>query len=149
MSDDPSFDHSAQSSCITPKLADDCYHIFLDVGSNIGVHNRFLFEPHLYPKSTSRSHFQAKLGANFDNRDICAFAFAFAFEPNPVHKPRLEQLSQAYQAMGWRLHIFNAGVSDTNGTMAFYHVDAFDGMKHNEWGFTAVPNPEQPGRAER
>ena len=135
-------DHSAQSSSITPKLADDCYHIFMDVGANIGVHNRFLFEPHLYPKSQSRRHFQTKLGANFDNRDICAFAF----EPNPVHGPRWEKLSQAYQAMGWRLYIMNAGVSDTNGTLAFYHVDKKGA--NSEWGFTASPNAKQHGPAE-
>jgi FkbM family methyltransferase len=132
---------SAQSSYITPKLADDCYHIFLDVGSNIGVHNRFLFEPHLYPESQSASHFQAELGA-FDNRDMCAFAF----EPNPVHKHRLEKLAESYQAMGWRLYIFNAGVSNINGALSFYHYDT-KGL-HNEWGFSAVPDPNRPARAE-
>ena len=34
-----------------PKLADGCYHVFLDVGSNIGMHVRFLFEPFLYNKA--------------------------------------------------------------------------------------------------
>jgi FkbM family methyltransferase len=140
---DPSslFDHSDQSSYIAPKLADDCYHIFLDVGANIGIHNRFLFEPHLYPKSSSARHFQSELGA-FDNRDMCAFAF----EPNPVHKHRLEKLSQAYQAVGWRLYILNAGASNVNGTMSFYHFDT-DGS-NNEWGFSAVPVPNRPGLAE-
>ena len=33
------------------KLADGCYHVFLDVGSNIGMHVRFLLEPHKYPKA--------------------------------------------------------------------------------------------------
>jgi len=31
------------------KLGDGCYHIFLDVGSNIGIHARFLYEPDRYP----------------------------------------------------------------------------------------------------
>lgn len=35
------------------KLGDGCHHVFLDVGSNIGVHARMLFEPHLYPPSSS------------------------------------------------------------------------------------------------
>lgn len=33
-----------------PKLGDGCRHVFLDVGSNIGVHGRMLLEPHLYPE---------------------------------------------------------------------------------------------------
>ena len=32
-------------------LGDDCYHVFIDVGSNIGVHGRFLLEPYMYKKS--------------------------------------------------------------------------------------------------
>jgi hypothetical protein len=135
MSDDAQFD---QSSHITPKLADNCHHVFLDVGSNIGMHNQFLFEPHLHPKAI----FQRNSGGNPDNRDICAFAF----EPNPAHKPRPANLSQACPAMGWRLHIVNAGVSDTNGTSPFCHVDK--GGKNYKFGFTAVPNPNEPGRAE-
>jgi hypothetical protein len=39
--------------------------------------------------------------------------------------------------MGWRLHIVNAGVSDTDGTSAFCHVDK--GGRNNEQGFTAAP----------
>ena len=33
------------------KLGDGCYHIFLDVGSNIGIHARFLYQPDRYPDS--------------------------------------------------------------------------------------------------
>ena len=36
-----------------PKLGDGCYHVFLDVGSNIGVHARFLYEPDLFPEPRS------------------------------------------------------------------------------------------------
>ena len=58
------------------KLGDGCYHIFLDVGANIGVHGRFLYEPELYPKAvTARSIFDAEFGKDRDNRDFCVFAF--------------------------------------------------------------------------
>ena len=40
-----------------PKLGDGCRHVFLDVGSNIGVHGRILFEPHLYPIRNSTNAF--------------------------------------------------------------------------------------------
>lgn len=41
----------ASSPSEQPKLGDGCYHIFLDVGANIGVHTRFLFEPMKYPEA--------------------------------------------------------------------------------------------------
>ena len=31
-----------------PKLGDGCYHIFLDVGANIGIHSRFLMVSDLF-----------------------------------------------------------------------------------------------------
>ena len=33
------------------KYGDGCYHVFLDIGANIGVHGRFLFEPDVYPNA--------------------------------------------------------------------------------------------------
>ena len=36
----------------------------IDVGANIGVHTRFLYEPHKYPESKSAvSHFSRHFGA--------------------------------------------------------------------------------------
>ena len=34
------------------KLGDGCYHVFLDVGANLGVHGHFLFELEKYPEAT-------------------------------------------------------------------------------------------------
>ena len=53
------------------KLGDGCYHVFLDVGSNIGIHGRFLFEPQKYPDSTSSvATFDREFGSPRDNRCI-------------------------------------------------------------------------------
>ena len=35
------------------RLAEGCQHIFVDAGANIGIHARFLFEPHLWPHMTA------------------------------------------------------------------------------------------------
>jgi hypothetical protein len=113
----------------TNKLGDDCYHIFLDVGANIGVHSRFLMEPDSYP--TAMGHFDRIYGTQRDNRDFCMFAF----EPNPAHKKRHEALAQAYEQMGWRYHYIGAGVGDQDGDLTFYHMDL---NKNNEWGFSTV-----------
>lgn len=98
------------------KLADGCYHVFVDVGANIGVHARFLFEPEKYPNATlAKSWFDEAFGTFRDNRNVCVFAF----EPNPKHKERLSQLQHVYQAMGWRYVPIFSGVSDHEGDLTF------------------------------
>ena len=39
----------AAAASETKRLGDGCYHVFLDVGSNRGVHGRFFFEPVVCP----------------------------------------------------------------------------------------------------
>jgi len=115
------------------KLGDGCYHVFIDVGSNIGVHTRFLFEPDMYPDSTSsREAFAREFGYPRDNRDYCSFGF----EPNPKFEQRHLDLEAAYAAMGWRYKPFMAGASDEDGNITFYHSH----LENKEWetGFSAV-----------
>lgn len=53
-----------------------CYHVLLDVGSNIGMHARFLFEPDKFPKSKSSvPKLNEEFGLKRDNRDFCVFSF--------------------------------------------------------------------------
>ena len=120
-----------------PKLGDGCKHVFLDVGSNIGVHSRILYEPHLYPKLptnrfSSRKFFANRFGSEDerDNRNICIFAF----EPNPAHIKRHKELERAYNALGWRYHFIHGGVGDTSSTITFYHIGK--GNKKLERGFS-------------
>ena len=116
-----------------PRLGDGCYHIFLDVGANVGVHGRFLLEPEKYSKSPTSVPLFKKEYPGLDNRDVCVFAF----EANPKHWPRLREISEAYAAMGWRYHPVEAAVSDKSGTTVFYHQGNFD-EAHNEWGFSGA-----------
>ena len=116
----------------TSRLGDGCYHVFMDVGANIGVHGRFLFEPHLYPDSKSSvPFFDTKYGQNRSNEDYCVFSI----EANPSHWPRLKNLSDAYAAVGWRLNYVQAAAGDQNGTMVFYHQGQHDTV-NSEWGFS-------------
>ena len=80
------------------KLGDGCYHVFLDVGANRGVHGRFLFEPQKYPKSKAVKLFEEWFGSpdERDNRLVCVFAF----EPNPAHYPELRRKAYAYSRLG-------------------------------------------------
>ena len=113
------------------KLGDGCYHIFLDIGSNIGVHTRFLFEPDLYPNAkTSISLFEKEFGVHRNNKDFCAFGF----EPNPIHEIRHKMLMNEYKKMGWRYHYIQAGASDEDGNITFYRQED---QAYEEWGFTS------------
>eukprot|EP00529_Nitzschia_sp_RCC80_P024038 CAMPEP_0113471506 /NCGR_PEP_ID=MMETSP0014_2-20120614/17011_1 /TAXON_ID=2857 /ORGANISM="Nitzschia sp." /LENGTH=454 /DNA_ID=CAMNT_0000364139 /DNA_START=168 /DNA_END=1532 /DNA_ORIENTATION=+ /assembly_acc=CAM_ASM_000159 len=135
-----------------PKLADGCYHVFLDVGSNIGNHVRFLYEPQLYPNakvakrffddafffgggvggsssssssasSSSSSSSNRNRNTNRNtNRNNNRNICVFSFEPNPDHNERHRQLQQAYQRKGWRYHPINAGVGHQYGNITFYHT---------------------------
>lgn len=114
----------------TPKLADGCYHVFLDVGANIGIHARFLLEPSLYEKAKiARKFFQTHFGAEElrDNRDFCIFSF----EPNPSHLQRHQEMKHEYDKMGWRYYPIHGGVSDEDGNLTFYHIG-------DEYGFTTL-----------
>ena len=45
-----------------PNLLDGCYHVYLDVGSNIGVQVRKLFQPAEYPGAAAIKVFQEAFG---------------------------------------------------------------------------------------
>jgi len=116
-----------------PRLGDGCYHAFLDVGANVGVHGRFLMEPEKYPNSRSSVALFKQEYPGLDNRDVCVFAF----EANPKHWPRLREVSEAYAAVGWRYHVVEAAVSDKAGTTKFYHQGKWD-EENSEWGFSGA-----------
>ena len=65
---------------------DGCYHVYLDVGSNVGVQVRKLFEPSLYPKAPFVTVFDKEFGpVEARKKSVCAVGF----EPNPHHTKRL------------------------------------------------------------
>lgn len=80
-----------------------------DVGSNIGIHARFLYEPDLYPKQQYSTLFFDKYFPKADRinrKDVCVVGF----EPNPKHRSRLKKLQSYYGKMGLRVFWFFAGV---------------------------------------
>ena len=57
---------------ITPQNPlDGCYHVYLDVGSNIGVQIRKLFEPENYPNATVLQIFNE----NFSHPQVKPYIF--------------------------------------------------------------------------
>ena len=115
------------------KLGDGCYHVFLDVGSNIGIHGRFLFEPQKYPDSTSSvATFDREFGSPRDNRLYCVFAF----EPNPKFEQRHLDLEKAYRTLGWQYTFIKAGASNIDGNLTFYQSHLVNSTTEN--GFSAL-----------
>lgn len=115
----------------------DCKHIFLDLGSNIGMHARFLFEPHQYSKSLySKWIFNDSsiIPSREDRMKVCMIGW----EPNVVHRDRLRRLSAYLKKKGFRADWIFAGVSSTSRNISFVHAGTKMDMKNSEWGFSRV-----------
>ena len=67
---------------------DGCLHVYLDIGSNLGVQVRKLFQPELYEGAKILQTFNDHFGevSNRNDSEICAVGF----EPNPEHTKRLQ-----------------------------------------------------------
>lgn len=105
-----------------------CDHVFLDIGSNIGNHVRFLFEPHLFPRADYPKHF-ARYFMQPATKNTCAVGF----EANPSHWSWLDQLSSAYNRKGWPTKFLHKAVSHREGFVKFYRRGD---EKDNEIGFS-------------
>ena len=66
---------------------DGCHHVYLDVGSNVGVQVCKLFQPSYYPNAPFLTIFDKEFGPVDERRtSVCAVGF----EPNPHHTKRLK-----------------------------------------------------------
>lgn len=84
-------------------MADGCQHVYIDLGSNVGVQVRKLFEPHLYVPSKSIPIFDRFFGVSEVRRESTC---AFGFEMNWVHTEKLRRIERAYNRVGWRTRFF-------------------------------------------
>lgn len=84
-----------------PGIADGCAHVYLDVGSNIGVQVRKLYEPEKYRGAPVLRLFDEYFGSSRRSQ-VCTFGF----EANPVHFRRLEEIQKCYRSKGYRVSFF-------------------------------------------
>ena len=115
-------------SPLEDSLADGCYDLYVDMGTNVGIQIRKLYEPSLYPEGLVLPHFQSLFGSTAEARKtVCAFGF----EVNRHHSQRLQELEKAYSAMNWRTRIFTeTGIGVSTG-WATFHSDG--DLVMNEW----------------
>jgi hypothetical protein len=119
------------------RLGEGCERVFLDVGANIGLHGRFLFEPEKFPRNSYHTVFESVFGADWKDAgaDAKMRYCVLAFEPNPAHRAWHVKQATSYQKLGWKYVSFfvAAGAGQSNETLTFYEQD--HGAKH-DWGFS-------------
>eukprot|EP01084_Bolivina_argentea_P261705 442381_1 len=105
-----------------------CSTIYIDLGSNIGVQSRKLFEPNLYLGNRRIQQYDNILG-NIETRrkDCCVFSF----EANPAHKQRLKEIETCYGEKGWKIHFDIKAVWVTDNELITIHTNAND--THEDW----------------
>ena len=117
-------------------ILDGCYHVYIDVGTNIGVQIRKLFEPQKYPEAYVNPLFDSMFG-NITERlqksqDGGHMVCAIGFEPNSHHTSYLKEVESSYQKCGWNVKILTeTAASDRQGKTRFYSDESYSNM---EWG---------------
>lgn len=81
-----------------PSWLSTCKDTYLDIGSNIGVQVRKLFQPKLYGGNPAEPLFQTAFGGK--DSEIRKSSCALGIEPNPTNHVRLTKVEQAYAKMG-------------------------------------------------
>lgn len=127
-----------------PWAGDGCWHIYLDVGSNIGVQVRKLFEPNVYHRAVVSqrvfNHFFGRTAA-LRQRHVCAIGI----EANPRHEQRLQQLQHRYESLGWRTRFLTRTVGGSSENMTRFYLDNSNDplAKGTEWWASTVRHPMQ------
>ena len=135
-----------QGSLAAPRVAatpnfESCEKFFLDMGSNIGVHLRFLYHAAWYP-GDMQDIMTRWLGGSraepFTRSGLCAIAF----EANPEHVPRLTRLERLLRSEGYFVHV-NAPVVvyDRDDRLLPFATDGPDvgAGVYNAWAARVVP----------
>ena len=113
-----------------------CKHLYIDMGSNIGVQIRKVYQPDGYPGAKVESTFNRFFGSNADDRKkVCTIGF----EANVHHTARLLAMQYNYRNASFPCVIFTeSAVSNKVGIVEFLLDPTAKPEKH-EWGATAVP----------
>ena len=126
-------------------LADGCRHVYIDLGTNVGIQLRKLYSPDDYPLALIKPAFEKYFGTG-NRTDVCAFGW----EPNPAHANGLVALQAAYRSAGRRITIYNDTAVGVNDGWCTFRSDG--DMEHKEWGgrVTLLPvDAERPPGAVR
>ena len=107
---------------------DGCRDVYIDMGTNIAIQIRKLYQPHLYPDAPVLPLFREVFGNVSD--DVCSVGF----EANPVHDSYLKEFEQFCREQHWRVQIFRSTAVSTeekNGTT--FYIEPKNNIS-NQWG---------------
>lgn len=126
---------AAKPNPLNSRVFEDCKDFYLDIGSNIGVQIRKLFEPEHYPASPVISIFDNYFGninSRLKNKGLCAVGF----EMNPHHTKRLKELETKYNSCGKNVYLYTeTAVAAFDGQIEFW---SDDDINNNEWGASTI-----------
>ena len=89
-----------------------CQDIYMDVGTNIGVQIRKMYEPHHYTGANMLVHFDKLFGPT-PRCGVCTIGL----EPNPRHSAKLHSLTRHLQAAGAGVIVLHGAALDRNGSI--------------------------------
>eukprot|EP00930_Biecheleria_cincta_P061068 TRINITY_DN46635_c0_g1_i1.p1 TRINITY_DN46635_c0_g1~~TRINITY_DN46635_c0_g1_i1.p1 ORF type:complete len:283 (-),score=45.95 TRINITY_DN46635_c0_g1_i1:25-873(-) len=120
----------AASAFQHPSWLQSCNSVYLDVGSNIGVQIRKLFEPESFPGAPILPLFEKKYGTAEQRRKNAGLC-ALGFEPNPNHRSQLKQVEDEFRQKSYFVHFYPYAVSGSDGFATF---QVSDSAGHQDWG---------------
>ena len=111
-----------------PSWLSECKDIYMDLGSNIGVQIKKLFEPEKYPVKTRKQRkvmelYTREFGKPRVRKQRNSGLCALGFEPNPKHQEKLRQIEKKYNEQGWKVQFFPHAISDEDKQVLFYTKD--------------------------
>jgi FkbM family methyltransferase len=109
-----------------------CAGVYLDIGTNIGVQIRKLYDPHLFPRAKVLPIFDRYFGE--DRRHVCAIGF----EPNPKHTGYLKRLQDNLVCRGRRVHIYTSTAAATNTSKLTFYSDSRSPKERHEWAASLI-----------
>ena len=111
-------------------LGDNCYHIYIDMGTNVGYQIQKLYEPFKFYNNPTNTLFTKYFGNLEQRQQVCSFGF----EANPLHASTLQRLETYYRTMGRRVTLFAPiAIHTTAGNITFYR-DPGAAKKDHEHG---------------
>ena len=111
-----------------------CLNYFVDLGSNIGIQCRKLFEPSLFPDAPLLPLFDKWFGPPLQRRQHTC---SIGFEANPTHTARLRMLASHLARLGANATFHTAvvaGTVDRDNVTFFIDPDA----AHQSWGSSVL-----------
>jgi hypothetical protein len=106
---------------------DGCGHVYIDMGTNIGIQIRKLYQPHLYPRAPVLPLFKEVFGNS--SKDVCSVGF----EANPVHDDYLKEFEQFCHQQNWRVKIFTSVAVSIEERNETFYVEPKNNV-NNQWG---------------